>query len=96
MASLAATQAVGYSSGDENSSFESAASIDPSAENIQYAAIVPEENLTRCLTACARGGKAFENFCRSIPNPALRALCWGMTHAGEIECRNWCYGIYGR
>lgn len=44
-----------------------------------------------CLLACSEGGEAFRDFCRSIPDPRLRAGCWALEFLGEVACKGWCY-----
>ena len=48
-----------------------------------------------CVAACEAGGEDFEDFCRSLPDPRLRAGCWGLVFVGEAACIGWCawYGI---
>ncbi len=50
--------------------------------------------LDRCLDACAAGGAVWDNFCRSLPDPKLRAECWQQQHASETACRNWCFWYF--
>lgn len=52
--------------------------------------------LNRCLDACASGGKAWESFCRSLPDPRLRAGCWSLQNASVTACRGWCFWRFGR
>ena len=47
--------------------------------------------LKRCLNACAAGGKVLDAFCRSLPEPRLRAGCWGLQFVGVAACRGWCF-----
>jgi RHS repeat-associated protein len=51
--------------------------------------------LRTCLDACATGGRAWQNFCRSLPEPRLRAGCWALQFAGEVACRGWCFLEFG-
>ncbi len=48
-------------------------------------------NLNDCLNACTAGGVALRNFCRSLPDPRLRAGCWALEFVGENVCKGWCY-----
>ncbi len=52
--------------------------------------------LNRCLDACAAGGPVWENFCRSLPDPGLRAECWKLRFESETPCRNWCFWYFSR
>jgi hypothetical protein len=54
----------------------------------------PPPSLGRCLDACAAGGAALRNFCRSIRDPQLKAGCWGLEFVGETACRGWCFWHY--
>jgi len=47
--------------------------------------------LNQCLDACEAGGRAWENFCRSLKDPRARAACWALQFAGVNACRGWCY-----
>ena len=51
--------------------------------------------LTQCLVACGAGGETFRSFCRSLPDPKLRAGCWALEFAGEAACKGWCYWHFG-
>lgn len=44
-----------------------------------------------CLEACARSGAAWENFCRGIFDPRIKAGCFGVGLLGKVACQNWCY-----
>jgi RHS repeat-associated protein len=48
-------------------------------------------DLNQCLDACASGGAVLRNFCRSLPDPRLRAGCWGLEFVSEVACRGWCF-----
>ena len=48
-------------------------------------------NLNECLNSCTIGGEGMRNFCRGIPDPRLRAACWGLEFASEVACKGWCY-----
>jgi hypothetical protein len=48
-------------------------------------------DLNECLNSCAAGGEALADFCRSIPDPRLRAGCWALEFAGETVCNGWCF-----
>jgi len=56
----------------------------------------PPPNLNRCLNACEQGKYGWEEFCRSIKDPATRAQCWSKASEALEACRNWCFAIYGR
>lgn len=47
--------------------------------------------LSRCLSACNKGTKAIQAFCRTVPLPQIRAICWGYQFAGPTACRGFCY-----
>ena len=47
--------------------------------------------LQACLAACAGGTEEIYEFCRSLPNPAWRAACWGLALGSETACAGWCY-----
>lgn len=51
-------------------------------------------NLPTCLDACSRGGVVIENFCRSIPHPAVKAACWAARYAGTTACMGFCYWYF--
>lgn len=40
-------------------------------------------NAAQCKAACKRGADAVERFCRLIPEPRIRAACWGAAAAVE-------------
>lgn len=40
-------------------------------------------NAAQCRVACQRGADAVERFCRLIPEPRIRAACWGAAAAVE-------------
>jgi hypothetical protein len=48
----------------------------------------------QCLAACRAGVTAMEAFCRMVPHPTVRALCWGVTlYAGTPSvamCTGFC------
>lgn len=55
--------------------------------------------LAQCRRACKGGTESMNRFCRKIPEPRLRAGCWGLTLAlgtelGQTACANWCYWQY--
>jgi RHS repeat-associated protein len=52
------------------------------------------QDCKRCLDACAMGGQGIRNFCRSIPDPRIRAVCWGLEFTGEVVCRGFCFWYY--
>lgn len=53
-------------------------------------------NLRACIAACEAGGEKFLDFCRSLPDPKLRAGCWAVAFAGEVACIGWCYWNFGK
>lgn len=50
--------------------------------------------LSRCLSACNKGTKAIQAFCRTVPLPQIRAICWGYQFAGPTACRGFCYWYF--
>lgn len=48
-------------------------------------------DLPQCIAACKAGPDSIEAFCRSLPDPRLRAGCWAVVLAGEVACMGWCY-----
>ncbi|KAL8867849.1 MAG: hypothetical protein Q9174_005390, partial [Haloplaca sp. 1 TL-2023] len=38
-------------------------------------------NAAQCKAACDKGADAVERFCRLIPEPRVRAACWGAAAA---------------
>jgi hypothetical protein len=48
-------------------------------------------DLPQCIAACKAGPDSIEAFCRSLPDPRLRAGCWAVVLAGEVACTGWCY-----
>lgn len=40
-------------------------------------------NAAQCRRACDKGADAVERFCRLIPEPRIRAACWGAAAAVE-------------
>jgi hypothetical protein len=50
----------------------------------------PQASLKECMTACSGGPDAIAEFCRSIPDPRLRAGCWALQFAGKTACVGWC------
>lgn len=59
--------------------------------SILLAAAPRRSQLSRCLDACAAGGRALIRFCNSLPDPRLRAGCFSLQFAGETACRGWCF-----
>ena len=51
--------------------------------------------LRACLMACKAGPSAIEDFCRGLPDPKMRALCWAVVFAGEAGCAGFCYARFG-
>ncbi|OQW65513.1 MAG: hypothetical protein BVN28_01575 [Nitrospira sp. ST-bin4] len=49
--------------------------------------------LSRCLDACEAGGRAIEQFCRSLKDPRARALCWA-NRWSVPACKGICYKLY--
>ncbi len=62
---------------------------------------VQANDLASCRAACRGGPAAMGQFCGRLPNPILRAGCWGLTlglrtEGGQTACANWCYWQYSR
>jgi hypothetical protein len=55
-----------------------------------------QNELKRCQDACRGGETARENYCRSLPDPRMRARCWTKVHESEQNCLNWCYFEWGK
>ncbi len=56
-------------------------------------------NAAQCRAACQRGADAVERFCRLIPEPRIRALCWGAAAAVETPiglraCTSFCDAFF--
>jgi RHS repeat-associated protein len=51
-------------------------------------------DLPSCLKACEGGIPAIEQFCRSLPDPRWRALCWA-NRWSEVACKGICYLLFG-
>lgn len=47
----------------------------------------------RCLKACKAGIEAIENFCRSLPDPEVRAACWA-ARFNTLTCIGFCYWYF--
>lgn len=63
------------------------------------AAASDPQMLQQCLNACAQGGAAIDNFCRSLPNfpPYMRVikmLCWA-NRWSVVPCQGICYRFWG-
>jgi hypothetical protein len=52
-------------------------------------------SLPECQRACRNGQQAMEQFCYGVPDPRVRATCWGAAKAGGAACLGWCYLHYG-
>lgn len=50
--------------------------------------------LKECLAVCEKGRAAIESFCRSLPDPRWRALCWA-SRWSVVLCQGFCYAIWG-
>jgi len=50
--------------------------------------------LQECLNVCNQGITAIEQFCRALPDPRWRALCWAARWSATA-CRGFCYLIWG-
>ncbi|HYD46949.1 MAG TPA: RHS repeat-associated core domain-containing protein, partial [Terriglobales bacterium] len=59
------------------------------ADLTQHCGAPPD--LNRCLASCAVGGRAWENFCRTVLEPRVRAGCWAVRYSSEAACRGWCF-----
>jgi hypothetical protein len=51
----------------------------------------PKKQCAACLKACAKGGAALLAFCRTLPDPRLRAACYALDFVGVVACEGWCY-----
>ncbi|CAF3117209.1 unnamed protein product [Rotaria sp. Silwood2] len=55
-------------------------------------------SLAQCTAACRAGVTAMEAFCRLVPHPATKALCWAVTlYAGTpsvAACTGFCYNNF--
>jgi RHS repeat-associated protein len=71
------------------------ATTSPDQARIILAAAPRRSMLSRCLDACEAGGRAIENFCRSLPDPRARGLCWASRWSVPV-CRGMCYALFGR
>jgi RHS repeat-associated protein len=71
------------------------ASTLPDQARIVLAAAARPDQLNRCLDACEAGGRAIENFCRSLPDPRARGLCWASRWTVPV-CKGMCYALFGR
>jgi RHS repeat-associated protein len=67
----------------------------PDQARIILAAAARPDQLNRCLDACEAGGRAIENFCRSLPDPRARGLCWASRWSVPV-CKGMCYALFGR
>ena len=57
---------------------------------------VSPADLVRCQMACNAGREAMSSFCRSLPDPRLKAGCWLAAGGTAIACLNWCYWQWGK
>jgi RHS repeat-associated protein len=71
---------------------------DASAESLSpvVLAVNVGRDLNRCLDACAAGGVAWQSYCRTLPDPRLRAGCWALQFAGQAACRGWCFWNFSK
>ena len=58
-----------------------------------------DQNAAQCRRACDRGADAVERFCRLIPEPRIRAACWGAAAAvktpiGLRACTAFCDAFF--
>ena len=64
-----------------------APSVDDEVEGLAAPVAAPIEtrdlNAAQCRVACDKGADAVERFCRLIPEPRIRAACWGAAAAVE-------------
>jgi RHS repeat-associated protein len=67
----------------------------PDQARIILAAAPRRDLLNRCLDACEAGGRAIENFCRSLPDPRARGLCWASRWSVPV-CKGMCFGLFRR
>ena len=51
----------------------------------------PAHELKRCTESCKDGGEAILAYCRTIPDPRIRATCWGLALGSEVACIGWCW-----
>ena len=51
-------------------------------------------DLSACLKACEAGGAVLESYCRGLPRPWQRQLCWSVVEESKGACRNMCYALY--
>lgn len=51
-------------------------------------------DLSSCLDACEAGGAVLESFCRSLPEPWQRELCWSAVWGSKVACKNMCYRVH--
>lgn len=70
---------------------ETSAAVALPVEDEQVGEAMSALSLPECVVACEGGADTMAVFCRAIPNPAVRAGCWGVALVGGIACTNWCY-----
>ena len=58
--------------------------------------VVDAAQLGQCMSACSAGGSSLRGFCASIPDPRVRAICYGLELGSEVACRNFCAWHFGR
>lgn len=51
--------------------------------------------LIRCQQACRQGREAMDQFCRGVPDPKIKGVCWGFALVGGIACLNFCFNYWG-
>lgn len=50
-------------------------------------------DLAGCLEACEAGGAALEHYCRGLPKPWQKQICWSVVGATKTMCRGMCYRV---
>lgn len=53
----------------------------------------PAFDVAACLKACEAGGVVLETYCRSLPEPWQRQLCWSIVNESKRVCQNMCYRL---
>ena len=69
--------------------------IDPKGLQTQCGSGGDPGQLAACVAACEEGIEATEEFCRSLPEPRARALCWATALLGGAACNGTCYALFG-
>ena len=77
------------------------AEVDGLAAPVAFGAPIETRDLNaaQCRAACDRGADAVERFCRLIPEPRIRAFCWGAAAAVETPiglraCTSFCDAFF--